>query len=72
MSVISIRLNKEEQKLFKTYSEYTGKNLSELFKMALKETIEDKIDYEVGLLALEEFEKDKTTYTIDEILEELK
>lgn len=33
MSVVSLRLNEEENKLFKTYSKHTGKSLSELLSL---------------------------------------
>lgn len=69
MSVVSIRLNKDEEDLFKGYANLTGKTLSELFKTALAEEIEDRLDYEIGVESLKEFEKDPITYTIDELIE---
>ncbi|WP_311487368.1 type II toxin-antitoxin system RelB family antitoxin [uncultured Anaerococcus sp.] len=71
MSVVSLRLNEEENKLFKSYSKHTGKNLSELFKTALASQIEDELDYETGLKALAEFEKNPVTYSIDDLISEL-
>ncbi|MBF0806496.1 MULTISPECIES: DUF6290 family protein [unclassified Streptococcus] len=70
MAMVSLRLNKAEEELFKSYSTHTGKTLSELFKTALKEQIEDKLDYERGIQALEDFEKNPVTYSIDDIIEE--
>ncbi|WP_308652797.1 type II toxin-antitoxin system RelB family antitoxin [uncultured Anaerococcus sp.] len=71
MSVVSLRLNEEENNLFKSYSKHTGKNLSELFKTALASQIEDELDYETGLKALEDFEKNPVTYSIDDLILEL-
>ena len=61
MSVVSLRLNEEESKLFKTYSKHTGKSLSELFKSA----------YETGIKALENFKENPKTYSIDDLISEL-
>lgn len=71
MSVVSLRLNDEENKLFRTYSKHTGKSLSELFKSALAEQIENELDYETGLKALEDFNKDPITHSIDDLIMEL-
>lgn len=71
MSVVSLRLNEEENKLFKTYSKHTGKSLSELFKSALAEQIEDELDYEIGIKALENFKENPKTYSIDDLILEL-
>lgn len=71
MANVSLRLNEEEDKLFRSYSKYTGKSLSELFKSALAEKIEDQLDYEIGINALYEFNKNPETITIDQIIGEL-
>lgn len=44
MGMVSLRLNTKEE-LFRSYARYTGKSLSELFKTALAEQIEDRFDY---------------------------
>lgn len=71
MSVVSIRLNEEENNLFRTYSKHTGKSLSELFKSALANQIEDELDYETGIKALKDYEKNPVTYSIDNLILEL-
>lgn len=53
MTVTTIRLNKDEQQLFNNYSELTGQPLSTLFKGALTEKIEDVLDLQAGLEALQ-------------------
>ena len=47
MATISIRLNQQEEELFKGYAELTGENLSTLFKEALKKSIDDEYDLQV-------------------------
>lgn len=71
MGMVSLRLNTAEEELFKSYAAHTGKTLSELFKTALIEQIEDKLDYEAGIRALKEFEKNPVTHSIDDIIKEL-
>ena len=71
MSVVSLRLNEEENNLFRTYSKHTGKSLSELFKSALANQIEDELDYETGIKALKDFEKNPISYSIDDLILEL-
>lgn len=71
MSMVSLRLNNEEEALFKSYATHTGKPLSELFKTALAEQIEDELDYELGMQALATHEKNPRTYSIDALIEEL-
>lgn len=70
MGMVSLRLNTKEE-LFRSYARYTGKSLSELFKTALAEQIEDRFDYETGIQALKTFEKNPVTHSIDEIIKEL-
>ena len=55
MSTISLRLNKEEERLFKNYAEFTGEGLTTLLKKALAERIEEEYD----LQAIKEYESDK-------------
>lgn len=71
MSTFSLRLTEAEEKLFKSYATLTGKTLSELFKTALKEKIEDKIDYEIGIQALENFKKNPVTHSLEDVMKEI-
>ena len=56
MSTISLRLNKEEERLFKNYADFTGEGLTTLLKKALTEKIEEEYD----LQAVKEYESAKT------------
>ncbi|MDR1567841.1 MAG: DUF6290 family protein [Streptococcaceae bacterium] len=71
MSIVSLRLNAVEEELFRSYAVHTGKTLSELFKNALVEQIEDQLDYEIGMKALEKFHKKPVTHSIDDVIKEL-
>lgn len=55
MSIISLRLNKEEERLFKNYADFTGEGLTTLLKKALTEKIEEEYD----LQAVKEYETAK-------------
>lgn len=55
MPTISLRLNQEEEIIFKNYSNFTGEPLSTLLKNTLLEKIED--EYDLKLIA--EYEEDK-------------
>ena len=71
MTIISIYLNKDEDKLFRDYSAQSRKSLSELFKIALVNRIEDEFDYKLGIKALESFNNNSIAYKIDDLISEL-
>lgn len=68
---VSLRLNKEDEQLIKKYAELKGMSLSDLFRNALIEKIEDEYDLECYRNAREEYEKNPATYTLDEVKKEL-
>lgn len=53
MGVTTIRLNEQEEKMFQSYAELTGLPLSTLMKQALTEKIEDFLDLQAGIEALQ-------------------
>ncbi|MBK0347429.1 translation repressor RelB [Aerococcaceae bacterium zg-ZJ1578] len=71
MGMVSLRLNSVEEELFRSYAIHTGKTLSELFKSALLEQIENQLDYETGIQALNKFHDNPVTHSIDDLIEEL-
>lgn len=71
MTIISIYLNKDEDILFRDYSAQSRKSLSELFKIALVNHIEDEFDYKLGIKALESFNNNSIAYKIDDLISEL-
>ena len=59
--IVSIHLSEEEEQLFKNYAEFTGVDLSTLFKRALLE----KIELEHDLKVIAEYEKEKANGTLE-------
>lgn len=72
MTFVNINLNEKEEILFRTYSMKAGKSLPELFKRALLDEIEDELAYETGIKILKDFEKNPVSYSIDDLISELK
>ena len=70
MGIVSLRLNETEEEIFRSYAIHTGKSLSELFKSALIEQIEDQLDYEIGIKALKKFQENPVLS--DDALKQLK
>ena len=71
MTLVNINLNEKEEVLFRTYSMKAGKSLSDLFKSALLDRIEDELAYETSIKALEDFQKNPVSYSIDDLISEL-
>lgn len=69
---VSVRLNKEDEKLIKTYANINNISLSDLIRNAVIEKIEDEYDLECYKKAIKEYEKNPKTYTMKEIKKELK
>lgn len=67
----SIRLNKDEEKLFKSYAKLHGCSLSEALKSALLEKIEDEYDIALAEQANLEYLKDPQTISHEELIKEL-
>ena len=70
--IVSISLSKAEEQLFKNYAEFTGVELSTLFKRALLE----RIELEQDLNTIVEYEKEKANgrlklYDAEEVVAEL-
>ncbi|MBP3832111.1 MAG: ribbon-helix-helix protein, CopG family [Clostridia bacterium] len=69
---VSVRLNKNDEKLIKAYAEMNNISLSDLIRNAVIEKIEDEYDLKCYYEALEEYKKNPKTYTMKEIKKELK
>lgn len=61
MATISVRLNQEEEALFKSYASLQGVSLSTLFKRSLAEEIEDAHDLNIYQQAKAEYLDDTET-----------
>lgn len=68
---ISLRLNRQDELLVKKYAEMHSMSVSDLFRQAVMERIEDEYDLKCYKKAMEEYESDRTTYTLDEVEKEL-
>lgn len=64
---ISVRLNAQDEKLFKSYAKTNNISLSELFRNAVFEKIEDEYDLAIYRESLEEYNKNPISYSHAEI-----
>lgn len=68
---ISLRLNKDEDALFKKYAELNQMSVSEMIRKAVLERIEDEFDLKAYEEAMEEYRKNPVTHSLDEVEKEL-
>ena len=69
---ISLELPDEDAVLFKRYADLQNMSLSDFIRNTVFERIEDEYDLKVYEEAAEEFKKDHTAYTLDEMKERFK
>ena len=67
MAVVSVRMNEEESRLFMSYAKLHGLSISEAYKRALLEKIEDEFDAAALIEAAARFEKEPKTHSLDEL-----
>ena len=67
MDVVSVRMNEEESRLFMSYAKLHGLSISEAYKRALLEKIEDEFDAADLIEAAARFEKEPKTHSLDEL-----
>ena len=67
MAVVSVRMNEEESRLFMSYAKLHGLSISEAYKRALLEKIEDEFDAADLNEAAAHFEKKTKTHSLDEL-----
>lgn len=68
MSVVNVRMNKEEKELVKWYAETHGSTMSDVIKQAIFSLIEDEIDLKIYKDAV--LRVDEKTYSHEEVLKE--
>lgn len=68
---ISLRLNDNDSMFIKKYAEINNMSVSELFRQAVMDRIEDEYDLKSYEKALEKYRKNPVTYTLDEVEREL-
>ena len=64
---ISLRLNEEDTMLIKKYAEINNISISDLFRQAVLERIEDEYDLQAYNKAIKEYEANPVTYSHDEV-----
>ena len=64
---ISLRLNDEDTMLIKKYAEINNISISDLFRQAVLERIEDEYDLQAYNKAMEEYKANPVTYSHDEV-----
>ena len=69
---ISLELPDEDVALFKKYADIHNMSLSEFIRNTVFERIEDEYDLKVYREAIDEFKKDPTIYTVQEMKERFK
>lgn len=68
---ISLRLSEEDTLLIKNYAALHNISISDLFRQAVMEKIEDEYDLQCYEKAMELYKSDQTTYTLNEVESEL-
>jgi len=71
MMSISIRLNDEDARLVKIYCELHNISISDLFRQAVLEKIEDEYDLKCYEEAMKKYDKDPVTFSLEEVEKEL-
>lgn len=64
---ITVRVSEEDKKIIQHFSSVHGTTPSELLKTNTLDKIEDEIDLKLYNQAMEEFKKDATTYSVEEV-----
>lgn len=64
---VSVRLSEKEDLLIRNYARLNNISVSELFRRAVLEKIEDEIDLKAYEKAMAEYKKNPVTYTHEEV-----
>lgn len=68
---VSLRLNDEDSEIIRAYASMNGISMSELFRKAVLEHIEDELDIKAYEEAMAEYRADPVTYSLEEVAKEL-
>lgn len=71
MPTFSMRLTDEESAIIKSYAELKKLSVSELMRTVTMEKIEDEFDLKAYAEAMQRYQRNPKTYTLDEIEEGL-
>lgn len=64
---ISLRLSQEDTEIVKSYAKLHNMSLSELFRQAVMERIEEEYDLNAYERAMKEYKQNPITYSLDEV-----
>lgn len=67
LKTLSLRISEEDLELAKEFGKVKGKSVSKLLRESLLEKIEDYMDYEDAVNALEEYEQDEVAFDTDTV-----
>ena len=68
---VSLRINDEDCEIIRAYADMNGMSMSELFRKAVMERIEDELDLKAYEDAMAEYRADPVTYSLEEVAKEL-
>ena len=68
---ISLRLNNEDTELVKSYANMHGLTVSEFVRKSIMERIEDELDLKTYNEAMEKYNENPVSYSLEEIEREL-
>ena len=68
---VSVRLNEADATLFRKFAELNGISMSELIRQSVMEHIEDDYDMKCYKKAMQEYQANPETFTLDEVEKEL-
>lgn len=71
MPHITFRVTEEEKSFIESYAQLHGLSLSDAVKRAFFEKLEDEYDLKAYEVAMQEYQKNPVTYTLEEIEKEL-
>ena len=71
MSIISLRINEDEEEVIKNYAQLNNVTVSELFRSSVLEKIENDIDLNLYNQAITEHQDNPSDISFDEMMKEL-
>lgn len=71
MSILSVRVSKEDELLLKNYAKLNNISISQLLRDSAIEKIEDELDLKTYENAYEEYLKNPITFSLEEVIKEL-
>lgn len=71
MSIVSLRMNEQEEKVIKEYAKLNNVSLSELFRSSVLEKIENDMDLEIYHEAMKDHQDNPDDISFDDMMKEL-